>query len=140
MVQIINRVDSVIWGVDDNGNLVPFRTNSSGQQGTRVGELVPLGWEQVTLSGTTVSQLHPPSGCTHCFMSISGTASEYLRFSFSNTPTPTRGAKVIVGDYIDITDPLTTYEALIAALKLVRDTAATQNIILDVEYFGQELV
>lgn len=110
----------------------------SGQQAVGVGSLVYLGSQQITMSGSTVYSLTAPSGCTHMFMSLGGTAGDFVRMKFGGvSPTQTVGAKVVVGDYIDLTDPLSDYSSLISGLRLIRDTAAAANVILDVEYFGQ---
>lgn len=111
----------------------------AGQQAVGVGSLVYLGSQQITMSGSTVYSLSVPSGCTHMFFSIGGTAGDFIRMKFGSvSPTQTAGAKVVVGDYMDMTDPLTDYSSMIAGLRLIRDSAATANVILDIEYFGQQ--
>lgn len=94
------------------------------------------GSEQVTLSGSTVGQLTRPADANHMFLSIGGTAGDFLRMKFGSNPSQTVGAKVVVGDYIDLSDPMSDFSDLIDAVRFIRDTAAAANIILDVEYFG----
>lgn len=52
-----------------------------------------------------------------------------------DAPTATAGIYVGAGGYLDFTEPLRDYQDLLAEIEFIRDTTATGDALLDIEYF-----
>lgn len=134
---------TLIKGVGPDGSEQFIRVSEDGSFEIETGDTIlePLvfahkGSQQLTIDGTARS-LTVPAGATHAFMSFSGTAGEFIRMKLGGVnPTGTVGTKVIVGDYIDMTDPLANYASLLSGFRGIRGSTNTADVIADIEYFG----
>jgi hypothetical protein len=98
--------------------------------------LASLGVQALTISTASVA-LTVAGGAKHAIISFVGTAGDNVRFRFDGTAAvATVGQKILVGDYLDLTDPFGDFSTLLAGLRLIRDTAATADVVAHVEYFS----
>lgn len=143
--RVMNPVDAFMWAHDANGNPVPLEVNSTGEllaaPNTPQDEindlvLVSMGHQQLSV-GTGVASLSVPANTKRALIYVGGVAEEAVRFRADGTdPTGDIGTVILVGDYLDLTDPRINYGTFLANLEFIRRTANTTNITLDIEYFN----
>lgn len=101
--------------------------------------LTPVGRQTLTVD-TQVRQLTVPASAHKALITVTGanaTPPEAMRFTADGTnPTSTTGARIVVGDYIDTTDPLMDARNFLVGLKFIRDTINAADCILEIEYFA----
>jgi hypothetical protein len=92
--------------------------------------------QQLTVGAAAVGLTKPTTKRPrHVLIYVGGTANEKVRFLIGEDPTATLGIVVLVGDYIDLTDPMMDASGFIDNVKFIRDTGNASDCTLDIEYF-----
>ena len=96
--------------------------------------LMPVSDQQITV-GTTFVNLLRPQAATHAIITVE---SQPVRWRMNRNPTATVGSRLAVGDALEWMEPLVIYSNLLDTLRFIRDTAATADATLDVQYFAAQ--
>ncbi len=98
---------------------------TGGYAGTR--QLFPLGYLQLSLSTTTVTELpDPPAGTSVALLKIEGAAARYR--DDGDDPTSTEGMPMAVGESL-------TYDALMLDMRLIAQADGSK---VNVAYYGSQ--
>ena len=93
--------------------------------------LTAVGYDQIIVGTGRVSP-SPPIGATHALIAVE---SQPVRWLIGDNPTGTTGIRQIAGDVIEWLDSRVSYVDMLGDLRFTRDSTATADATLDIQYF-----